>query len=73
MLSSDDVLFEYISQGNPKSNDDFGRFLRHYPQYREELIDFTATWRPVPVCCGCSSGVCASSGVCGAWSSTRSW
>jgi hypothetical protein len=49
MLSSDDVLFEYVSQGNPKSNDDFGRFLRHYPQYREELIDFTATWRAMAI------------------------
>jgi uncharacterized protein YfaA (DUF2138 family) len=49
MLSSDDVLFEYVSQANPKSNDDFRRFLQLYPEYREELIDFTATWRAMAI------------------------
>jgi uncharacterized protein YfaA (DUF2138 family) len=49
MPSSDDVLFEYVSQGNPKSNDDFRRFLQLYPEYREELIDFTATWRAMAI------------------------
>ena len=49
MPSADDVLFEYVSQGNPKSNDDFRRFLRLYPECREELIDFTATWRALAI------------------------
>jgi len=27
----DNVLFKYVSQGNPKSNEDLKRFLRLYP------------------------------------------
>jgi len=46
---SDDVLFEYVSRGNPKSNEHLKRFLRLYPQYREEIIDFTATWRAMSI------------------------
>jgi hypothetical protein len=49
MTSVDDALFEYVSQGNPKSNDDLKRFLRRYPLYREEIIDFTATWRALSI------------------------
>ena len=49
MPSSDDVLFEYVSQRNPKSNDDFKLFLRLYPEHREEIIDFTATWRAMSI------------------------
>jgi hypothetical protein len=47
--SADDVLFRYVSQYNPKSNDDLKRFLRLYPIYREEIIDFTATWRALSI------------------------
>jgi hypothetical protein len=45
----DDVLFKYVSQGNPKSNEDLKRFLRLYPECREEIIDFTATWRAMSI------------------------
>jgi hypothetical protein len=47
--SSDDVLFKYVSQGNPKSNEDLKRFLHLYPECREEIIDFTATWRAMSI------------------------
>ena len=49
VTSSDDVLFSYVSRGNPKSNEDLKRFLRLYPEYREEIIDFTATWRALSI------------------------
>jgi hypothetical protein len=49
MQSSDDVLFRYVSQYNLESNDDLKRFLRLYPMYREEIIDFTATWRALSI------------------------
>jgi len=45
----DNVLFKYVSQGNPKSNEDLKRFLRLYPLYREEIIEFTATWRALSI------------------------
>ncbi len=45
----DDVLFEYIAHGNPKSNEHLKRFLRRFPQRREEIIDFTATWRALSI------------------------
>ncbi len=47
--TSEDVLFKYVSQGNPKSNEDLKRFLRLYPGYRELIIDFTATWRAMSI------------------------
>ena len=49
VTSSDDVLFNYVSRGNPKSNEDLKRFLCLYPEYREEIIDFTATWRALSI------------------------
>src|SRR5215510_10771058 len=45
----DNVLFRYVSQGNPKSNEDLKRFLRLYPLYRDEIIEFTATWRALSI------------------------
>src|SRR5262245_56460206 len=45
----DDVLFRYVSQSNPKSNEDLKLFLRLYPLYREEIIEFTATWRALSI------------------------
>jgi len=39
------VLFEYITRGNPKSNEQLKRYLKRYPRYREEIIEFTANWR----------------------------
>ena len=45
----EDVLFEYVAHGNPKSNDDLKRFLRRFPEQREEIIDFTATWRALSI------------------------
>ena len=47
--ASDDVLFRYVSQSNPKSNEDLKLFLRLYPLYREEIIEFTATWRALSI------------------------
>jgi len=47
--NSDEVLVKYVAQGNPKSNDSFRSFLRRYPEHREELIDFTATWRAMAI------------------------
>jgi len=49
MPSADDVLFEYVWQSNPKSNDDLKRFLRLYPEHRDEIIEFTATWRALSI------------------------
>jgi hypothetical protein len=40
-----EVLFEYTACANPTCNDDLRRYLRLYPEHREEIIDFTATWR----------------------------
>ena len=34
---------------NPKSNDDLKRYLRFYPQFREAIIEFTATWRALSI------------------------
>jgi hypothetical protein len=45
----DDVLFNYVSCGNPKSNENLKQFLRLYPKYREEIVDFTATWRVLSI------------------------
>jgi hypothetical protein len=49
MAELNDVLFEYVSHGNPKSNEDLKRFLRRFPEQREEIIDFTATWRAMSI------------------------
>jgi ribonuclease D len=49
MPSADDVLFEYVWQANPKSNDELKRFLRLYPEHRDEIIEFTATWRALSI------------------------
>src|SRR5258708_13128947 len=49
MAELNDVLFEYVAHGNPKSNEDLKRFLRRFPEQREEIIDFTATWRAMSI------------------------
>jgi hypothetical protein len=49
LQTSEDVLFKYAAEYNPKSNDDLKRFLRLYPTYRELIIDFTATWRAMSI------------------------
>ena len=49
MSDLDDVLFDYVSRANPKSNEDLNRFLRRYPEHREKIIDFTATWRAMAI------------------------
>jgi hypothetical protein len=43
------VRFAYISHANPKSNEDLKRYLRSYPGFREEIIEFTATWRALSI------------------------
>ncbi len=45
----DDLLFDYTTRGNPKSNEHLKRYLRRYPQFREEIIDFTASWRALSI------------------------
>jgi hypothetical protein len=49
MAELNDVLFEYVAHGNPKPNEDLKRFLRRFPEQREEIIDFTATWRAMSI------------------------
>jgi hypothetical protein len=49
MYEADDVLFDYVEHGNPKSNQDLKRYLRRYPQLREEIVDFTAYWRALSI------------------------
>jgi hypothetical protein len=51
MLPSDldDVFVAYVGQANPKSNEDLKHYLRRYPQYREEIIEFTANWRALAI------------------------
>jgi hypothetical protein len=45
----DELFFDYITRANPKSNDDLKRYLRLYPQFREAIIEFTATWRALSI------------------------
>lgn len=49
MYEADDLLFDYTTRANPKSNEDLKRYLRRYPQFREEIIEFTATWRALSI------------------------
>jgi hypothetical protein len=49
MYQADDLLFDYTTRANPKSNEDLKRYLRRYPQFREEIIEFTATWRALSI------------------------
>jgi hypothetical protein len=49
MNDLDVVLFDYIAQANPESDDDLKRYLKRYPQYREEIIEFTASWRALSI------------------------
>jgi hypothetical protein len=49
MAELDEVLFEYVAQGNPKSNEHLKRFLHRFPEHCEEIIDFTATWRALSI------------------------
>jgi hypothetical protein len=45
----DDLFFDYITRANPKSNEDLKRYLRRYPRFREEIIEFTANWRALSI------------------------
>jgi len=45
----DDLLFDYTTRANPKSNEDLRRYLRRCPQFREEIIEFTANWRALSI------------------------
>ena len=49
MYDADDVLFDYVAHGNPKSNEDLKRHLRRHPRFREEIVEFTATWRALSI------------------------
>jgi hypothetical protein len=49
MAELNNVLFEYVAHGNPKSNEHLKGFLRRFPEQREEIIDFTATWRALSI------------------------
>jgi hypothetical protein len=45
----DAVLFDYVAHGNPKSNEHLKRYLRRYPEFREDIIEFTANWRALSI------------------------
>lgn len=45
----DELFFDYITRANPKSNEDLKRYLRRYPEFREAIIEFTATWRALSI------------------------
>jgi hypothetical protein len=45
----DQVLFDYSTRANPKSNEHLKRYLRRYPAYRDDIIEFTATWRALSI------------------------
>lgn len=49
MHQVDEVLFDYIARGNPKSNEDLKKYLRRYPHLRDEIIEFTANWRALAI------------------------
>ena len=49
MIDLDTVLFDYSAHANPKSNDDLKRYLKRHPEYREDIIEFTATWRALSI------------------------
>ena len=39
------VLFDYITQGSPNSAEHTMRYLRRYPQFRDEIIELAEIWR----------------------------
>lgn len=45
----DELFVAYVGSANPKSNEDLKRYLRRYPQFREEIIEFTANWRALAI------------------------
>lgn len=45
MNELEDLLRDYATHSDPKSNADLRHWLRLYPQFREEIIEFTADWR----------------------------
>jgi hypothetical protein len=49
MYDLDIMLFDYVAHGNPKSNAHLKRYLRRYPEFREDLIEFTANWRALSI------------------------
>jgi hypothetical protein len=49
MFDLDIVLFDYVAYGNPKSNEHLKRYLRRYPEFREDIIEFTANWRALSI------------------------
>jgi hypothetical protein len=49
MYDLDIVLFDYVAHGSPKSNEHLKRYLRRYPEFREDIIEFTANWRALSI------------------------
>ena len=49
MYDLDTVLFDYVAYWNPKSNEHLKRYLRRYPEFREDIIEFTANWRALSI------------------------
>jgi hypothetical protein len=47
MADANDVLFDYVTHGNPSSTEHTNRYLRRYPQFRQEIIELAALWRAV--------------------------
>jgi hypothetical protein len=47
MADANDVLFGYVTRGNPSSTEHTKRYLRRYPQFRQEIIELAAVWRAI--------------------------
>jgi hypothetical protein len=45
MVDANDVLFDFIANGNPNSSRHTQRYLRRYPQFRREIVELAAIWR----------------------------
>ena len=47
MTDANDVLFNYVTHGNPSSTEHTTRYLRLYPQFRQEIVELAAVWRAI--------------------------
>ena len=45
MNELENLLRDYATHGDPRSNADLKRWLRLYPQFHDDIIKFTASWR----------------------------
>lgn len=47
MTDANDVLFDYVTHGNPSSTEHTKRYLRRYPQFSQEIVELAAIWRAI--------------------------